>query len=123
MDPDRAADGHAVVGGTACQISRISARNQRLSRGAAGIDAGAAEKLALDDGSLPAGGHQSPRQARSGLSGADNDRIMVRHNPPLISRLSSREAGIPSIGGRRRPVAHNSVHNSAMLLGSEMPFP
>ena len=90
---DRAADGHAVVRGAARQVRRIGARDQRLGRGAAGIDAGAAEKLALDDGDLPACGHQPPRQRGSGLPGADDDRVIVRHDrPPVCARRSTKHA-------------------------------
>jgi hypothetical protein len=80
VDADRAANGHSVFIGATCEMRRIGARDQRLGWSAAGIDAGAAENLAFDDGDLPTRGYQPPCQSRSGLSGADDDRVVVRHN-------------------------------------------
>jgi hypothetical protein len=80
VDTDPPADVHAVVGGTARNMRRIGARDQRLGRGAPGVVAGAAEKLALDDRNLPAGSRQSPRQGRPSLSSADDDRLVFLHD-------------------------------------------
>ena len=49
VDPDRPFDHDAEVGGAARDVGRAGARDQRLGRDAAVVDAGAAEALALDD--------------------------------------------------------------------------
>src|SRR5262249_2011098 len=63
VDGDGTADGHTVVAGAACEVRRVGARNQGLGRGAAGIHAGTAEKLALDDSNLRACSRPPPRVA------------------------------------------------------------
>jgi hypothetical protein len=85
IDFDRASDGHAVITCAARQMSRIGARDQRLGGRASGIDACAAEELALDDGHLMASSDEPPRQRRPGLSCPDDDRIMIGHGLPSVS--------------------------------------
>jgi hypothetical protein len=53
----------------------IGARDQGLGRHAAGVDAGAAEQLALDQRDPHAGGGQAADQRRPGLAGADDDGV------------------------------------------------
>src|SRR4029077_4692012 len=47
------AESHAKFGGTTCEMRRIAACDQRLGWSAASIDAGTAEKFALDDRDFP----------------------------------------------------------------------
>ena len=79
VDVDRTLDPDPVIGGAACKMRSVSARGQRLGRSAARVHACAAEQLALDDRDFSARGRQSPRQGRTGLSGANDDRVEVRH--------------------------------------------
>ena len=58
----QALDHHAEVGRAARQVSDPRARDQGLGGDAAGVDAGAAEQLALDDGGLAAGLRQAHGQ-------------------------------------------------------------
>ena len=51
------------------------ARDHRLGRDAAGVDAGAAKAAALDDGDFPAGAGEAVGDERPGLPGADDDRV------------------------------------------------
>ena len=53
----------------------IGAGDQRLGRRAAGVDAGAAEQVALDQRDLHAGAGQPAGERRPGLAGADDDRV------------------------------------------------
>ena len=53
----------------------IGAGDQRLGRHAAGVDAGAAEQVPLDDGHGHAGLGQSRGQRGPGLPGADDDGV------------------------------------------------
>ena len=50
VDLDRCVDHDSVIGGVPRQVRRIRAGNQRLGRHAAGVDTGAAEVIAFDDG-------------------------------------------------------------------------
>src|SRR5262249_44434240 len=87
VDSDRAADGYTVIACTARQISCVGARDQRFSWRAPGVDAGAAEKLSLDDGHLLAGSDEAPRQRWPGLPSANDDRIMMAHDFPSETRV------------------------------------
>ena len=72
---DRPPSDDAEIGGAARQVGGIGAGDQRLGRDAAGVDAGAAEELALDERDGHARGGQPAGQRRSGLAGADDDRV------------------------------------------------
>ena len=107
VDAHRPAEGHAIFGGTACKMRRIAARDQRFGRGAASIDAGTAEKFALDDRDFPACSHQPSRQGGTRLSGADDDRIIIRHDRPPVSPVAT--AGtIDSTRARRTAACRNA---------------
>jgi hypothetical protein len=80
VHPHRALDHDAEVGRATRHVRRPGARDQRLGRDAAIVDAGAAEALALDHGDLLAGLGQAPRERGSGLAGADHDGIEALHH-------------------------------------------
>ena len=65
----------AVVGGAAREVRGVGAGDQRLGRHAAGVDAGAAEQMALDERDGHAGRGQPAGERRAGLAGADDDRV------------------------------------------------
>src|SRR6185312_7804211 len=94
---DLAGAGEAVVRAAARHMHGVGARDHGLGRRAAGVDAGAAEAVALDDGDLLAGVGQSPRQARPGLASADDDRIVVGH---AALRLSGIMEGVAPAAAR-----------------------
>src|ERR1700745_3892366 len=72
VDADAAVDDDAELGAAARQMRRVGAGDQRLGRRAAGIHAGAAEKLAFDDGDVLPGGHEAARERGARLPGADD---------------------------------------------------
>ena len=84
VDLDRAGDLDAELGPAARQMRRIGAGHHGLGGRAAGIDAGPAEELALDDRDLLPRLRQPPRQRRPRLAGADDDGVIIRHrsSPP-----------------------------------------
>ena len=55
VDADIAPDRHTVLGGAPRSPGSIGARDQGLGRGAAGIDASAADEMALNDSHLHPG--------------------------------------------------------------------
>jgi hypothetical protein len=61
----------------------MGARYQGLGRGAAGIDASAADETSLNDSHLHPSVGQAECQTWSGLAGADDDRVEVGHDKPL----------------------------------------
>jgi len=65
----------AVLGRASRELRRVGARHQGFGRNAAGIDAGAAEVFALDDGDFHACVRQTRRQRRSGLPCADDNGV------------------------------------------------
>src|SRR6059036_1241195 len=69
---------HTVVGGAAGEVRYPGARDHGLRRGAALVDAGAADVDALDQGAAPARPSQRPRQRPSGLAGSDHDGVVLR---------------------------------------------
>ena len=80
IDAHAAADTHAEFRRAPRHVRGIGARHHRLGRDAAGIDAGAAEQLALDDRDLHSRCGQAPGEGGPGLSGTDNDRVeILRH--------------------------------------------
>lgn len=98
IDAHRTVEHHAVLAGPPRQVRRISTGNQRLRRCAAGVDAGAAEQLALDHRHGHARAGQTPGQRRDCLTRADDDRIeRVTHARPL--------AHAPSHDLRRRNIS------------------
>jgi hypothetical protein len=80
VDRDLAPGAEAVLGPAARQMRGIGARDQSLRRRATRVHAGAAEAVALDDGDGLARARQPPRERGSGLSGSDDDRVIVRHS-------------------------------------------
>ena len=69
------AGGETVLGAAARHMSGASAGDQRLGGNAAGVDAGAAEHLALDDRGLQAFLVEARAERRRRLADADDDRI------------------------------------------------
>src|SRR5581483_1795912 len=57
----------AVVGGAAGEVGDAAAGDHRLGRGAALVDAGAADVLALDQRGRPAGGGEGARERHAAL--------------------------------------------------------
>jgi hypothetical protein len=75
VDTDVAAEEDSELGGAARQVGGMGARHQGLGRRAAGVDASAAEELALDDADLHPGRTEADREERPRLAGADDDRV------------------------------------------------
>ena len=65
----------AILGAASRKMRRIGAGDQRLGRHAAGVDAGSAEQMALDQRDLHAGGSQPSSQRGPGLPGPDDDGV------------------------------------------------
>jgi hypothetical protein len=81
IDVDGSADFDPVLPRAPRQLRRVGACHQRLGRDAARVDAGAAEKLALDDRHFHPCSREACRQRRSSLARADHDRVEShRHN-------------------------------------------
>ena len=83
VDADVTPDHHTILRGAPRDPGGIGARYQGLGRGAAGIDASAADEMALNDSHLHPGPGKAERQRWSGLAGADDDRVEVGHDKPL----------------------------------------
>ena len=82
-----AADHHAELGGAARHVRGIGAGDHRLGRRAAGVDAGPAERLALDDGDALPGAGEALRKRRACLAAADDDGVIGLHGrPPWVGR-------------------------------------
>ena len=88
--------------GAAGEMGGISARHHRLGRNAAGVDAGPADEVALDQRHRHARPGQAPGQRRPGLAGADDDRVepafahnceTIRKAPQTATTSSIRAAG------------------------------
>src|SRR5262249_35494591 len=79
VDTDGTLDPDAVLAGAPSRMGGIGAGDQRLGRRAAGVDAGPAEAMALDNGNAHSCARQAVRQGGPGLAGADNDRIERLH--------------------------------------------
>ena len=75
----------------------VGAGNEGLGRDAAGIDAGSAEELALDDGYFLAGGRESCGERGASLSGTDDNGVVVgqrgRLTPPRMEVGGAGTAG------------------------------
>jgi hypothetical protein len=97
---DVALDEHAVVRGPVDDVGGARAGDESLGRNAAGIHAGAAETVALDDGDAAAGLGESHREGWAGLSGADYDCVEshVGSKAPGDRRCPS-QARIDRLGG------------------------
>src|SRR5262249_15890722 len=95
VDADRAIDHNAVFARAPRHMRNVGAGNQRLGRRATGVDAGAAEAIALDDGDVHACPCQTVRQGGPGLTGTDDDRIERLHfdSPCLADLQARRRAG------------------------------
>ena len=111
VDADRAIDHHAEISGPSRHVCRIGAGDHRLGRNASGVHAGAAEQMALDDGDAHAGGSETPRQRRPGLSGADDDGVEC-----LVHPLSS---CVLEIAAARRERTRHAAWPSRRLTGRE----
>ena len=99
----------AELGAAPRDVRGVGARDQRLGRHAAGVDAGAAEQLALDQRDRHAGGGQPAGERRPGLAGADDDRVegaassQRRHDQQARRRSRRRPRSMRPAGrGRRR---------------------
>jgi len=93
IDGDRAGDRHAEVGGAAGEVRGIGARHQRLGRRAAGVDARAAEAMALDDSNALTCSRQPVRQRGAGLAGANNDGVELGHGASSARSQDGHVAG------------------------------
>jgi hypothetical protein len=86
VDADGALDSDAVVARAPRQVRGIGTGNQGLGGRAAGVDAGAAKAVPLEDGDPHVGGRPAMGQRWSGLAGADDDGVEVGHvRAPLVS--------------------------------------
>ena len=114
VDADRPGD-DAEVGGAAREVRGVGAGDQRLGRHAAGVHAGAAEQLPLDERDRHARGGQPPGQRRTGLARAHDDGVEPAHDaqatissaPPIATTSSTMAAG------RSRPNAAASRARAA----------
>ena len=101
MSTRTAVEHDAVFGGAAGEVRGVGAGDQRLGRHAAGVDAGAAEQLALDERDLHPGAGQAAGERRAGLAGADDDGVEVAScsadpmstAPPMATASSMNAAG------------------------------
>ena len=66
VDGDRTCH-HAIIGGAARQMRGVGAGDQGFGGLTAGIDAGSAEQMPLDQGHRHAGGGEPPRERRPRL--------------------------------------------------------
>ena len=106
VDPNRALQHYAEVSRAARDMGRLGAGDERLGRDAAGIDAGPAEPLSLDDRDARSCARQAVRQRGAGLPSANDDRVVGhRHGASLplarwqhrIGRCSGKQSdGFPS---------------------------
>ena len=122
VDLDGAVEHDAVLAAAAREMGRIGARDHRLRRRAAGVDAGAAEEIPLDDGDRHFGPGEPIGERRAGLPGPDDDRIEpVGHRALPYSAASSRRPGCPQPrprgcrSGRRRELRSRSHWNITRL--------
>ena len=112
VDAHAAIDRHAEIRRAARHVRGIRARHHGLGRDAAGIDACAAEQLALDDRDLHACRGHALRERWPRLSRADDDRVEIaRHeNPPAIQTAPkiATASSSSAIGRSFPPVAFTS---------------
>ena len=101
VDARRIVEHDAVIRGAAGEVRGIRARHQRFGRCASGVDAGAAEQFALDEGDGHAGAAQPVRQRGARLPRADDDGVERGHRstpsasaaPPMATASSMNAAG------------------------------
>ena len=110
VDAHAAIDRHAEIRRPARHVGGIGARHHGLGGYAAGVDAGAAEQFALDDGHFHTRRGQALGEGWPGLSCSDDDgvkllghRDTIQNAPPMAIASSSR-----AIGKSRPPVAFTS---------------
>ena len=75
VDFDVGVDGDAVVSGAACDVGGVSTGNHCLCGDAAGVDAGAAEEMAFDEGYRLACGGEADGEGGAGLACSDDDGV------------------------------------------------
>ena len=130
VDADGAVDRHAVVGGAPREMRGIGAGDQRLGRHAAGVDAGAAEQLALDERDRHAGRGQPAGKRRAGLAGADDDRVegrliasaaTIRRRRTIATASSMSAAGRSLRRSARRARARAARPPSVPMTAPTMP--
>src|SRR6202041_2094420 len=93
-------DLHAEIHGPLREMSSIGARDQRLGRRAAGVDASPSDQIALDERDRLARRRKPADHRRSSLAGADHNRIeMAVHrsaqmmmSPRMMAPASSMNA-------------------------------
>lgn len=110
-------DGHPVVLGAAGEMRGIGTRHQCLGRRAAGVDAGAAEAVALDDRHALAGGCQAMCERRAGLAGADDDGVELGHACLLRTKGRARFELPRGIDSEGHPLSPNSWDVSGSQSG------
>ena len=113
VDPHVAIQHDAVVGGPTREMCGIRAGHQRLGGHASGVDAGAAEELALHERDCHSGASQAAGERRSGLSGPDDDGVEASHGSAdnirkalpegLSESRRARSPGRTSAGSTPRP--------------------
>src|SRR5215471_6731693 len=79
IDDDLARDVHAEIGCTSRHMGGVGARHQGLGRRAAGIDASAAEQVALDDGNVSPAIDKTLCKRWARLAGSDDDCVIALH--------------------------------------------
>ena len=91
-----------ILGAAPGQVGRIGAGDQRLGRHAAGIDAGSAEQLALDERDFHAGRGQPSGEGRACLPGADDDGVeeLVHATGPRDECRAEDRNGVLQSGGK-----------------------
>jgi hypothetical protein len=75
----------SVVGSPAREVGGVGARDQRFRGCTAGIDAGAAEASAFDDGNFHSRTGQPSCEWWPSLPGSDDDRVVGCHFPLQLS--------------------------------------
>jgi len=73
------ADCDAVLGGALDLAGSVGAGDHGLGGSAAGVDAGAAEEVALDEGYGLSGGGEAGGEGWAGLAGSDDDGVVCGH--------------------------------------------
>src|SRR5258707_10544630 len=87
VDGDFARYCDAVGVGGAGLLRDVGAGDESLGGRAAGVDAGAAEELALDERDAAAGLREASGEGWAGLTGADDDGIEGRGHLILMARM------------------------------------
>jgi len=92
VDYERA-NGDAVLGGALDLAGGVGAGDHSFGGGAAGVDAGAAEEVSLDEGYGLSGGGEAGGEGWAGLAGSDDDGVVCGHG---------RSCGVGLVGGREQ---------------------